>query len=316
MPISIFLQVSCLSLAFYALGIQAVPAPAAKLTNEVSILDLLGDNPEILKVGNFSYQNSLPEPNWDDYYIEDGIKFHRYPEGTVLPAGFWDGRSKIEIPNDNATRSGLEARIAPANPCPSVCSCDVKTVYTWTTQNWNKVAGNTHQISDPLCPPGSITKSYTYSYSYSLSVQAGPDLKIPIPYLDKFGIRGGFAYTWGHATSYTVSSSDSNQRHPFIETFRPNIFVANGIAQMIKQTANGHICSTSAKSYINLHLPLIQGNNNDCQGADKSCGADGVYDSCFYLGHYATLLCPGRNLGPTPWDRSCPKYLYPSPYNV
>jgi hypothetical protein len=104
MAISIFLQATCLSLAFYALGIQAVPAPAAKVTNEVSILDLLGDNPEILKVGNFSYQNSLPEPNWDDYYIEDGIKFHRYPEGTVLPAGFWDGRSKIEIPNDNATR--------------------------------------------------------------------------------------------------------------------------------------------------------------------------------------------------------------------
>jgi hypothetical protein len=50
--------------------------------------------------------------------------------------------------------------------------------------------------------------------------------------------------------------------------------------QMIKQKANGYICSTSAKSYINLHLPLIQGNNNDCQGADKSCGADGKF-ICF-----------------------------------
>ncbi|KAH8772368.1 hypothetical protein BGZ57DRAFT_928768 [Hyaloscypha finlandica] len=284
MPISIFLQASCLSLAFYALEIQAIPAPAAKVTNEVSILDLLGNNPEILKVGNFSYQNSLPEPNWDDYYIEDGIKFHRYPEGTVLPAGFWDGRSKIEIPNNNATR----------------------TVYTWTTQNWNTVSGNTHQVSDPLCPPGSIAKSYTYSYSYSLSIQAGPDLKIPIPYLDNHA----------EATTYTVSSSETNQRHPFIETFRPNIFIVNGIAQMIKKNRDGLICSTSAESYINIRLPLVQGNNNDCQGADKSCGAEGVYDSCYYLGRYATLLCPGRNLGPTPSDRACPNYLYPSPYNV
>ncbi|KAH7364378.1 hypothetical protein BKA65DRAFT_546262 [Rhexocercosporidium sp. MPI-PUGE-AT-0058] len=283
MRISVFLQASCLSLVFHALGIQAAPAPTANVTKEVSILDLLGDNPEILKAGNFSYQHSLPEPDWDDYYIEDGIKFHRYPEGTEIPAGFWDGRSEIEIPQENITSSGLEARIAPANPCPGICSCGVETVYAWTTKNWNTVSGNTHQVSNPLCPPGSIAKSYSYTYSYSLSVQAGPDLKIPIPYLDKFGIRGGFSYTWGYAqaTSYTVSSSDANQRHPFIETFRPNVFVVNGIAQ----------------------------------GADKICGADGVFDSCFYLGRYATLLCPGRNLGPTPRDRACPAYLYPSPYN-
>ena len=104
MLILIFLQVSCLSLAFHSLGIQAVPAPTAKVTKEVSILDILGDSPEILEAGNFSYQHSLPEPDWDDYYIEDGIKFHRYPEGTVLPAGFWNGRSKIEIPKENVTR--------------------------------------------------------------------------------------------------------------------------------------------------------------------------------------------------------------------
>jgi len=47
---------------------------------------------------------------------------------------------------------------------------------------------------------------------------------------------------------------------------------------MIKKTSNGHICSTSEESYINLHLPLVQGNNNDCQGTDKSCGADGKFN--------------------------------------
>ena len=46
---------------------------------------------------------------------------------------------------------------------------------------------------------------------------------------------------------------------------------------MVKKTPNGYICSTSAKSYVNLHLPLVQGDKNDCQGSDKSCGADGKF---------------------------------------
>lgn len=107
MPSSTFLRVSCLSLAFHTFRIQATPVPTANLTKVVSILDLLGENPEILQVGNFSYQHSLPEPDWNDSYIEDGIQFYRYPEGTMLPDGFWDGRSSIEIPQDNTTRSVL-----------------------------------------------------------------------------------------------------------------------------------------------------------------------------------------------------------------
>ena len=46
---------------------------------------------------------------------------------------------------------------------------------------------------------------------------------------------------------------------------------------MIKKNRDGLICSTSAESYINIRLPLVQGNNNDCQGADKSCGAEGKF---------------------------------------
>jgi hypothetical protein len=41
----------------------------------------------------------------------------------------------------------------------------------------------------------------------------------------------------------------------------------------------------------------------------------GTYDSCFYVGKYAAALCPGRKLGPWPAGRTCPSYLYPSPFD-
>jgi hypothetical protein len=76
--------------------------------------------------------------------------------------------------------SSLKARqnfippITAAEPCQS--ALNQETDYVWQTQNWNTVQGNTHQISDPLCPPGSISKSYTISYSYQVNVNFGPDL--------------------------------------------------------------------------------------------------------------------------------------------
>jgi hypothetical protein len=37
-------------------------------------------------------------------------------------------------------------------------------------------------------------------------------------------------YSNAIATAYTVSWATSGQQHPFIEAFRPNVYVANGIA--------------------------------------------------------------------------------------
>jgi hypothetical protein len=39
----------------------------------------------------------------------------------------------------------------------------------------------------------------------------------------------------------------------------------------------------------------------------------GTYDSCFFIGKYAKLLCPGPNLGPTRVRREYPNYSYPGP---
>ncbi|KAJ6018469.1 hypothetical protein N7499_003306 [Penicillium canescens] len=242
----------------------------------LSILDLVGQDPDIIEFGNITYQYSLPEPDKLSFYIEDGVRFYNYSEGIKPPSGFWEERGAAEnTQTENSDRSRPDTRSFAWINCPDLCQCEQETSYTWETVNYQVVSGNTHQVSDPLCPPGSIGKSYAYTYSYCVSIQEGPDLKIPVDYLDKLGIRAGFSYTWGHATatSYTVTYSDSSQLHPFIETFRPNIFVANGIARVIKKTKDGRICSTSEPSHMNIHLPLVQGENNNCQDASSSCGA-------------------------------------------
>ncbi|OOQ86168.1 hypothetical protein PEBR_22639 [Penicillium brasilianum] len=297
------LQSLCVILALYGLGIQAAPSQEAPAVehHEVYILDLVR-NGTVTDSGtvNATYKHSLPQPNRDDHFEVDGITFYKFPEGGVaVPSGFWDERD-ISIHNA-INSSSLEPRQS------SITACE-------------PFRGNTHQISDSLCPPGSISKTYTKSYSYQVSVQAGPDLKLGVGVLEKFGLRAGFSYTWGKAvaTSYGVSWTTPGQQHPFIETFRPNIFVANGIARAhyVDHYYNNRACSVSDWSHMNIHVPLVNANNNDCQNSDSACGAEGTYDSCFYIGKYAKELCPGRNLGPTPVGRECPTYLYPYPFNT
>ncbi|KAF7173444.1 hypothetical protein CNMCM5623_005652 [Aspergillus felis] len=308
------LQSLGLILALYGLGIQAAPSqevPAVK-DHEVSILDLVRNGTVTDSgAGSATYKYSLPEPNRDDHFEVDGITFYKFPEGGVaVPPGFWDER---DIAFHNATNSSsLEPRQSYITSCePCKCVYNQQVWYEWQTQNWNTVRGNTHQISDTLCPPGSISKTYTKSYTYQVSVQAGPDFnkKLGPGVLEKFGLRVGFSYTWGKAvaTSYGVSWTTAGQQHPFVETFRPNIFVVDGIAR---------VCSVSDWSHMNIHVPLVNTDNNDCQNSGSSCGAAGTYDSCFFIGKYATQLCPGRNLGPTPVGRECPTYLYPYPFST
>lgn len=314
----VYLPVSGLILALCALGIQAVPFQKAPSVEhyKVSILDLVR-NGTVKESGtaNVTYKYSLPEPNRDDSFEVDGVTFYQYTGGIDVDPGFWEERG-ITLQNT----ANLEARQGYITSCePCKCSYNQYVSYEWQTQNWNTVTGNTHQLSDDLCPPGTISKTYTKSWSHRVSVQGGPDLKIPIDALASFGLGGGYSYTWGSAvaTTYGVSWTTEGQQHPFIETFRPNIFVVNGIARAYyyDNYYNNKLCSTSDPSYVNIHVPLVNKDNNDCQSSKSSCGADGTYDSCFFVGKYAKILCPGRDLGPTPIGRECPNYLYPSPFD-
>ncbi|KAF4169670.1 hypothetical protein CNMCM6936_006829 [Aspergillus lentulus] len=312
-----------LILALYGLGTQAAPAQEEQAVEhhdgKVSILDL-ARNGKVTDSGtvNVTYKHELPEPNRYDTFEVDGITFYSFPGGADVHPEFWEERN-ISFP-DTANSSSLEARQSYITSCePCKCSFNQQVWYEWQTQNWNTVVGNTHLLSDPLCPPGSISKSWTKSWSHQISVQAGPDLKIGAGILEKFGIRAGYSYTWWHAeaTQYGVSWNKDGQQHPFVATFHPNIFVVNGIARAhyVDHYYNNMACGVSDWSHMNLHLPLVEQTNNDCLKETSTCGAAGSYDSCFYIGKYAKKLCPGRNLGPTPVGRECPNYLYPAPFN-
>ncbi|KAJ5166216.1 uncharacterized protein N7482_004997 [Penicillium canariense] len=257
------LQSLGLILALYGLGIQAAPSQQAPAVehHEVSILDLVR-NGTVTDSGTVdeAYKHSLPEPNLDDHFEVDGITFYNFPEGGVaVPSDFWDER---DISFHNATNSSsLETRQSSITSCgPCKCSYNQQVWYEWQTQNWNTVRSNTHQISDTLCPPGSISKTYTKSYSYQVSVQAGPDLKIGLGVLEKFALRVGYAYTWGKAvaTSYGVSWTVPGQQHPFIATFRPNVLVANGIARAhyVDHYYNNKACSVSDWSHM-MAAPVV-----------------------------------------------------------
>lgn len=104
----------------------------------------------------------------------------------------------VSVPGAPAKRSPI------GNPCANEPCCTLlgqgeyfTQQYRWKTDHWTQQRGFTRRISEPICPPGSVTNSRTISYSYSINVQLGPDLKFGPEILDKFGIRVGFSYTWG-----------------------------------------------------------------------------------------------------------------------
>jgi hypothetical protein len=142
---------------FMPLQTRAVDMP-------ISIEEMLGPNPTVVSTenedGSYTY-------SWDD-------------------------------PDSDTTSKELQSRAGGFQPCSnSPCSCGTTTRYQWSTFAYSQYLGDMQRISEPLCPPGSITNSRTYSYSYSINVQAGPDLKFTAGILDKLGIRVGFSYTWG-----------------------------------------------------------------------------------------------------------------------
>ncbi|KAG5743715.1 hypothetical protein H9Q69_013964 [Fusarium xylarioides] len=132
---------------------------------------------------------------------------------TLSPTTAYNSEYSVprNLTDSAETESGdVEARgfASPPFGCSfgDMCKCQPKRfkAVRWVARRTSKVSGAVHRISQPLCPPGTIGKSYTYSYSYQISVQAGPDIKgAVIPYLDKFGIRTGFSYTLGRAQTST-----------------------------------------------------------------------------------------------------------------
>ncbi|KAF5019540.1 hypothetical protein F66182_8455 [Fusarium sp. NRRL 66182] len=263
---------------------RSLPGHSKESILEVSIQDMLGPHPSILhSTTEYNKEYSL------DYALHSSVE-------TV--SGNIDARGFGGVPF--GCSSG------------DMCKCQPKRFKSlrWATKRTSRVSGFVHRISEPLCPPGTIGKSYTYSYSYQISVQAGPDIKGAfIPYLDKFGIRAGFSYTWGRAqtSTYTVQCNDPRNEHPCVEIFTPDIGIIHGTAYETVEVPGGKICSRGPDSHMEIHVPIVD--SPDCMGKDATCGAQGVYDSCYYLGQKAIRACPRSNLGPIPKSHICPANL-------
>lgn len=133
----------------------------------------------------------------NDLLVESKVELSGTGSGetlhVVMPAS--DKREPHVMEFDKRTPIG--------NPCANDPCCKAlginkfQDVYRWRTSTWSQSLGAVSRISEPICPPGSVSNSRTISYQASINVQLGPDLKFGPSILDKFGIRVGFAYTWG-----------------------------------------------------------------------------------------------------------------------
>ncbi|KAF4308881.1 hypothetical protein GTA08_BOTSDO01808 [Botryosphaeria dothidea] len=177
----------------------------------------------------------------------------------------------------------------------------------FTTTNWNKFYGNLRSMSSPLCGPGTISKTYTASYSWQVSGSIDPSVKLDAGFLEKLGVKVGFAYTWGNAvaTGYTATCSEL---HPCVATFKPWIGIVKGRGRWTElSNAGNKLCRSGYGGNLEVKLPIVR----DCPSGSKECGADGVWDKCHFVGNFAKACC--SNLGPTPAAGSlCPASLCPN----
>ncbi|PSN59680.1 hypothetical protein BS50DRAFT_594525 [Corynespora cassiicola Philippines] len=193
------------------------------------------------------------------------------------------------------------------NPCNS----GTYRKYDLIDANWSKFFGYNRVMSSPLCGPGSISKTYSVTYSYSItgSVTAtfGPAAGTSV--FQSLGFTAGFSYTWGNAIA-TGYSATCDLAHPCIATFKPWIGLVKGRGRWTELSNQGNkLCRSGIGGNLELRLPIVR----DCTGpdADKECGADGVWDQCYFVGTFAQGAC--SNLGPTPAAaRQCPKEMYPA----
>lgn len=274
---------------------HAAGHPTSQSTSHPKSVDIreLARGGKVIQSFPITFKNKLPES---------------IPEtGYIPPDEYWTERG-LPVPKKNV---GQTDRLQPCAATETHLDLD-------DTFRNNAVMGNTHVISDTLCAPGTIGKTYSFSYSWSVNFQAGPDLKAtaisnpPVVknVLDKIGQRAGFAYTFGTATTTSYSKSwNLPQQHPFVLTFRPSILILSGQGREVKTNGLGAICSVGDTSHFTLHIPMMESAN--CKNPKSACGPKGTYDSCFFLGLAARTLCPGHNLGPTP-ERGlqCPNHLY------
>lgn len=249
-----------------------------------------------------------------DSTVESGGILHRRGAADVeipelagvklLENGVYDiGPEGIELSDE--TYKKLTGRSPPPFEKRQDNPCNGKTHRSWdlSEANWNKALGNTKVMSSPICGPASISNTFTQTYSFTVGGSLSAGAGIGLAELGRtIGISVDFSYTTGNAIA-TGYSATCDERHPCIATFRPWIGHVKGKARY-RDLSDGSnkLCGSGIAGNIWLDLPITR----DCN--DTRCGADGVWDHCYYVGNAAKGMCP--NLGGTP-KTQCAKELYP-----
>ncbi|CAE7020545.1 hypothetical protein PTTW11_03086 [Pyrenophora teres f. teres] len=206
-------------------------------------------------------------------------------DGTIYSFTMPKSDTKKPASGGSDSESDLIAGSKIGNPCANDPCCTLlgngesfEQVPRWEMKDWSQHLGLSRAISQPLCPPGSVTDSTAVSYTYSINVQLGPDLKFGPAILDKFGIRVGFAWTWGETKTvgYTAVCSDGNN-FPCLAYFTPRLGKINGIGWMETIGADKKtVCSKTEKSYMEINVPIVKSDLCRTQGPlQNPCGPEG-----------------------------------------
>ncbi|EKG11366.1 hypothetical protein MPH_11527 [Macrophomina phaseolina MS6] len=244
---------------------QSYAAPAS-FTNETDVIEVQ------LNISDF-LEGALEV---DGGYLGDLIPI---PELSNLTLVDNDGDLIYDIPEEGLEISeelyealtGQKPKPLNKRDCPNPCACGTHRTYSLADSNWNKFYGNLRSMSSPLCGPGTIAKTYTASYSWQVSGSIDPSFKLDAGFLEKLGVKVGFAYTWGNAvaTGYTATCSEL---HPCVATFKPWIGVVKGRGRWTElSNAGNKLCRSGYGGNLEVKLPIVR----DCPSGSKECGADG-----------------------------------------
>ncbi|KAH7015972.1 hypothetical protein B0J12DRAFT_418674 [Macrophomina phaseolina] len=305
-----------LAVAAARLGL-AMPAAAADVSvvdgveyivEKLNIDDVLGADYTIDEVGYIEKLVDIPElANLSLIEVDGDLVFDIPATGLDLSDESWEkisGEKPKKLTARDIELMTPEKRACWQNPC----DCGTYRTYALENINWSKAYGGVRAMSQPLCGPGAIAKTYTYSWSYTITGSISPGWKPSPESLLSLGISVGFSYTFGDAvaTGYTATCEG---RHPCIATFKPWVGTITGRGLWRDLSKEGNkLCRSGRGGNIELKVPIVA---SGCKSSKDSCGADGAWGHCYFLGDFAKRTC-GNTLGATPWSEACPSNLYPA----
>lgn len=188
-----------LAVAAARLGL-AMPAAAADVSvvdgveyivEKLNIDDVLGADYTIDEVGYIEKLVDIPElANLSLIEVDGDLVFDIPATGLDLSDESWEKISGEKpkcalLPRTTCvllltvqrklTARDIELMTPEKRACwQNPCDCGTYRTYALENINWSKAYGGVRAMSQPLCGPGAIAKTYTYSWSYTITGSISP----------------------------------------------------------------------------------------------------------------------------------------------